>query len=184
MLRICLLLAIALASVTASADARPAAPDFELAGPDGERTRLQAAAADRVAVVFFWATWCPYCRALAPHLQSMVLEHGDGIDVLAVNIHEDGDPAGYLADNALDFRLLLNGERVAEDWGVTGTPRVFVVGCGRSVYFDQRTLPPRPAVDLSGNHRSRAAAQAPYWAAEIRKGIDAAAAAMAAGCTT
>ncbi|MEO1201617.1 MAG: TlpA disulfide reductase family protein [Pseudomonadota bacterium] len=182
--RICLLLAIVLVSVAATADGRPEVPDFELAGTDGKPTRLHAAATDRVAVVFFWATWCPYCRALAPHLQSMVLEHGDAIEVLAVNIHEDGDPAAYLADNALDFRLLLSGETVAEDWGVTGTPRVYVVGCSRSLYFDQRTLPPRPNVDLSGNHRSRAAAQAPYWAAEIRKGIDAATAAVAAGCAT
>src|SRR3546814_9228256 len=33
--------------------------------------------AGRPTVVLFWATWCPYCKALMPHLQSMLDEYGN-----------------------------------------------------------------------------------------------------------
>lgn len=43
---------------------------------------------ERPTIILFWATWCPYCKALMPHLQSIMLEHPGKVDVLALNIRE------------------------------------------------------------------------------------------------
>jgi hypothetical protein len=44
-----------------------------------------------------------------PHLQSIRLEYGDAVEILAINIMEDGDPVRYIADAGYDFTLLLSG---------------------------------------------------------------------------
>jgi hypothetical protein len=33
--------------------------------------------------VLFWATWCPYCKALMPHVQSNLDEYGKQVRVVA-----------------------------------------------------------------------------------------------------
>ncbi len=36
-------------------------------------------------IVFFWATWCPYCKAELTHLGELKAEYGDKIQIIAVN---------------------------------------------------------------------------------------------------
>lgn len=125
-------------------------------------------------VLFFWATWCPYCKALMPHLQSMRLEYGDRVEILAINIKEDGEPVEFIESAGYDFRLLLDGDPVADAYRIAGTPGVIVVDRERVVRFDLRRLPPLapPANASVESHRGKAAYLAPYWASEIRKSID------------
>ena len=110
-----------------------------------------------------------------PHLQSIRLEYGDDVRILAINIFEDGDPIGFMQDAGYDFTLLLDGDKVAETYGVTGTPAVFVVDNERKIRFDLRKLPRLEPPDTGepAGHRRKAAYRAPFWAAEIRKSIDA-----------
>jgi len=109
-----------------------------------------------------------------PHLQSIRLEYGQEVEILAVSIMEDGDPTAFLTDNGYDFVLLLNGDEVAATYGIRGTPGLMVLDRDRRVHFDLRELPPF-AMPSGGSlgHRKKAAYQAPYWAAEVRKSIDA-----------
>src|SRR3546814_5578562 len=86
--------------------------------------------AGRPTVVLFWATWCPYCKALMPHLQSMLDEYGnDRIEVVAIDIWEDNDDdwKSVIRDNGYDFRILLKGDALAPQWQVSGTPGLFVL---------------------------------------------------------
>ena len=62
---------------------------------------------ERPTIVLFWATWCPYCRALMPHLQSILDEYGEQVEVIALNIREDEDPVEYLDRFGFQFRLTL-----------------------------------------------------------------------------
>lgn len=162
-----------LLSAGASADERVVAPDFTLSTPAGRHVTLDEEVQQQTTLLFFWATWCPYCKALMPHLQSMRLEHGDDLEILAINMKEDGDPVAFLADAGYDFTLLLDGDAVAEAYEVTGTPGVFVVDRHRTVRFDLRDLPRMEPPDdgKPAGHTRRAAYRAPYWAAEIRKSV-------------
>lgn len=160
----------------ASAVAAEVAPDWSLVSSTGETIRLSEEVEQQTTVLFFWATWCPYCKALMPHLQSIRLEHGDNVKILAINFREDDDPVAFIEDAGYDFTVLPDGDAIAATYGVHGTPGVIVVDDQQQIRFDLRRLPKqdRPANDKEAmSHRKKAAYRAPYWAAEIRKSIDA-----------
>ena len=158
---------------TASASDRVVVTDWTLKTADGETVRLSERARDQTTLLFFWATWCPYCKALMPHLQSIRLEYGDKIEILAINVREDGDPFAFLREAGYDFLLLVDGDAVAEAYAIHGTPGLLVVDENLSVHFDLRAVPPitMPG-DSALNNRQKAAHRAPYWAAELRKSLD------------
>ena len=148
-------------------------PNWSLQTADGQTIELAAAVKQKPQIVFLWATWCPYCKALMPHLQSIVYEYGDDVDVLAVNIFDDGDPATFIENAGYDFTLLLDGDKVARQYAIIGTPGVIIVDQDMNIRFDLRELPAPPfVVDNKASNRSKAARVTPYWAAEIRKALD------------
>jgi thioredoxin 1 len=65
----------------------------------------RALAAGQVAVVDFWAPWCPPCRALAPSIEALAEERAD---VLVGKVNVDDHPA------------------IAERYGIRSIPTVIV----------------------------------------------------------
>ena len=152
------------------------APDWALTSSAGELTRLSTEVQEQPVILFFWATWCPYCKALMPHLQSMKLEYGDAMKILAINFRENGDPVGFIDEKGYDFTVLPDGDEVAAIYDVYGTPGIIIVDGERQIVFDLRQLPPYvpPSAGKKISHSKRAAYMAPYWAAAIRIEIDSA----------
>jgi cytochrome c biogenesis protein CcmG, thiol:disulfide interchange protein DsbE len=165
---------IGLIATSALVQAAEPAPDWTLTSAQGEATRLSAEVRQQPVVLFFWATWCPYCKAFMPHLQSIRLEHGDEVKVLAISFVEKGDPVGFVKDLGYDFTVLPGGDDVASIYGVYGTPGVILVDQEQQIRFDLRSLPPHDLPESAGksSHKKKAAYIAPYWAAELRKSID------------
>lgn len=158
-----------------AADEIRVAPDWTLQSQNGESVTLSEVTAKQPVIVLFWATWCPYCKALMPHIQSVRLEYGDEIRVLAVHFRDDkGDPVAFIEKAGYDFTLLPDGDEVANLNEVWGTPGLMIIDTDRVIRFDLYTL---PKLDLSGagespTHGKKAALLAPYWAAELRKSLD------------
>ncbi len=148
-------------------------PSFQLNTADGQAVSLPGASEKGIDVYFFWATWCPYCKQLMPHLQSIKDEYGDEINIYAINIRENGDPAEYLQNNGFDFVLLLEGDAVAEQYGVNGTPGLILVDQNGHSRFDMATLLAPASKALDGlKHGQRSRRIAPWWASQVRKQID------------
>jgi cytochrome c biogenesis protein CcmG/thiol:disulfide interchange protein DsbE len=158
-----------------SADEARIAPDWTLESENGETVTLSEVAAEQPVIVLFWATWCPYCKALMPHIQSVRLEYGDEIRVLAVHFHDDkGDPVAYIESAGYDFTLLPDGDEVAKLNEVWGTPGLMIIDRDRVIRYDLYSLP-KLDLSVSGEspaHSKKAAHLAPYWAAELRKSLD------------
>ncbi|GAB4190598.1 MAG: hypothetical protein Tsb002_18670 [Wenzhouxiangellaceae bacterium] len=169
-----LILALGLISQGLAADA-PQAPAFQLADSNGEMISLPRTDKKQGADIYlFWATWCPYCKALMPHLQSIIDEYGeDQITVYALNIREDGDPQGYLESQGFDFILLPEADAVATEYRAKTTPGVLLVDRAGKIQFNLYQLVANDSASLADlSHRQKAARRAPWWAAELRQAID------------
>ena len=49
-------------------------------------------------IVFFWASWCPYCKAELIHLGEVKTKYGDHVQILAVNRGESLGEAKAFSD--------------------------------------------------------------------------------------
>lgn len=81
-------------------------------------------------VLHFWATWCPYCKKIQPALQSMKDQSKeDDLIVLGVSFREDlgTKPQDVLNARGHDFMTLVDGEQLAADFSVRGTPTTFFI---------------------------------------------------------
>lgn len=160
------------AAASSSAQEYPEAPRFSLETAEGATLELPAEQ-QGIGVYLFWASWCPYCRALMPHLQSLEDEFGNAVTIYALNFRDQQDPAAYLDEQGFDFVLLPEADAVAESWGVKGTPGLFIVdqeGRVRFNLYDVLATNPPGFEDL--NHTQRAQRRAPFWAARIRESLD------------
>lgn len=157
-----------------SAYAQNAVPgsSFTLATVDGDELTLPDNQ-EGVGVYLFWASWCPYCRALMPHLQSIVDEYGNEVTVYALNFRDQRDAAGYMAENGFDFVLLPDADGVAERWGMRGTPGLVIVDGEGAVRFNlYDVLAENPPGYDEMSHSQRAQRRGPFWAARIRETLD------------
>jgi thiol-disulfide isomerase/thioredoxin len=65
---------------------------------DGSRFEARDAQA-RVLVLYWWASWCPFCAETTPHVEALWRAHqGRGLRLLALSIDSQAQPArDYLA---------------------------------------------------------------------------------------
>lgn len=166
-----LMLALACAVPQALADST-SAPSFTQADAAGNEVTLPSKQAG-VDIYLFWASWCPYCKALMPHLQSMQIEYGDDVRIYALNIRDDEDPVEFLQEHGYDFVLLPDADPVMELYGVRSTPAVFLVDQGGTIQFNLYQMVFDDSTEFKAlGHRQKSSRRAPHWAAEIRRVID------------
>lgn len=151
-------------------------PAWSLDTPSGETVSFPHEH-DGPVVLLFWASWCPFCKALMPHLQSILDEYPQGaLTMYAINFRDDGDPVEHMQSNGFEFTLLLDGGEVAKAYDVHATPGLLIFDADDRLalnlydvmeeYNQTVTLPD----DLS--FKQKAARKAPWWAARIRMALD------------
>ena len=102
----------------------------------GTEVELEALRGQPV-LVYFWATWCPVCRAQQGAVAAVAEDH----PVVTVAM-QSGGPAAlrtHLAEQGVSFPTVPdpNG-RLADRYGVAGVPMAFVVGPEGEVRFVTR----------------------------------------------
>lgn len=131
---------LALVCAPLSAEDRPVVANWVVETHDGRQISLyDEAEKGNTVIAVFWATWCRYCRDLLPKLDKFHRDHRDqNITVIAMNIWEDGDPLAYVKQRKISLPLVLKAERVAQQYGVIGTPAVYVIGPDRRLAYERR----------------------------------------------
>jgi len=85
----------------------------------------------RVVLLYFWATWCPYCAKEMPtSLQRLHTAFRDqGLVILAINLVEPrAQVAAWVQDRGLTFPVLLDETgAVASAYRVRATPTVILI---------------------------------------------------------
>ena len=137
---------------------------WEGKGADGKTIRFDPAHRTKPAILLFWATWCPYCEALMPTLQTIYDEAGkDHLDVYAIDIKEDGDPVKTLQERKQTFTLILDGDADRGSVSRQGNAGAVPRRCSRRYRLSRRH-------QRSGESRRRAARAAEAARIEINGG--------------
>ncbi|NLN17740.1 MAG: TlpA family protein disulfide reductase [Firmicutes bacterium] len=85
------------------------APDFTLADTQGENHRLSSYRGQPL-LLYFWASWCTFCRDDLPQLEELYQTHSDDrLVILAVNLLEKPELVKIIAQqHGLSFPVLLD----------------------------------------------------------------------------
>ena len=119
----------AAAKATVGAEPGQLAPDFELTSTTGEMVKLSDYRG-KVVVLDFWATWCPPCKKAMPHLQEIHEEFAsEDVVVLGVSVDANSEKVvqPFVDKHGYSFTMLLNGQRIAPDYKVSGIPATFIL---------------------------------------------------------
>ena len=117
-------------------------PDWSLTTGEGERLNYYEDSEGKVSVIIFWATSCIYCHSLMPQLDIVYRKYrSKGVNFYAIDVPEEGkiDPVEYFEAKQLSYTLLLDGDEVAEQFGVKRKPAVFVVDKERKIIYKRPT---------------------------------------------
>ncbi|GAB2827537.1 thioredoxin [Alpinimonas psychrophila] len=85
----------------------------------------QVLASSKPVLVDFWAEWCGPCRAVGPILDQILLENGDKIDIVKLNVDENPQTAAlYQITSIPAMKVFQNGEVVKTIIGAKPKPAI------------------------------------------------------------
>lgn len=115
-------------------------PDaVQLEDLDGNPVDLATIIGGRPALIEFWATWCPLCKALEPRIAAVKEEHGDALEVVIVAVGVNQTPRSirrHTAEHAPPGRILFDARgRAARAFQAPTTSYIVALdAAGRVVY--------------------------------------------------
>ncbi len=116
------------------------AEDWTLVDDSDASINYYTDSGNKVSVILFWATWCPYCRSLMPYIQELADEYKDNeVKFYALNVWEDRDPKRYFQKYGFTFHLMMRADLTAEDYGVKGTPALFVIDKSHRIIYVRKS---------------------------------------------
>ena len=158
-------LGLAMSGAMASVDQGDAAPPWQARDFAGHVVDFPAVAQGKPAIVIFWATWCPYCKAFMPYLKNIEEDYAKlGVKVIAIDVKEDGrgDPKAYVQGLGFSPVAVANGDSIMQAYGIRYIPGLFIVdGKGQVAYK-------RPWSDLPAGQTV-----AELWDGQVRTALDA-----------
>lgn len=95
-------------------------------------------------ILFFWTTWCPYCRTEIKELNKIFDQaKSEGINIIGINIGESNQKVEKFFKNyALKLKILLDNEGLlADNYNVNGVPTYIFLDKDGKVVSTEHTLP-------------------------------------------
>lgn len=116
------------------------------------------------AVILFWATWCPYCKAFMPRAAEIQAEYAEaGVQIIGLNHKERGygDPAAYAKSLGFPMVAIADADSIGDAWSIDFIPGLLIVDGGGNIVYRRRStnLP-------AGRKVSE------LWAGEVRAVLD------------
>jgi thiol-disulfide isomerase/thioredoxin len=123
-------------------EAGAAAPDFTIKDTEGKAFNFGEEKGKAPSILVFWSIFCEPCRIEMPIVQRLHEKYRDALTVLAVAL--DGEPlknsiVGFVKQEGYTFRVLIDELdekemfKVADPYGVGGTPTIYLVDRGGKI---------------------------------------------------
>ncbi len=94
---------------------------------NGNSTSLETLSKERIAVVYFWGTWCHICSYTSPTIDRL---HQNGIPALGVAVHSgpDTEIQTYMKEHQLQFPTVNDSDdQLAANWKIAVTPTIILI---------------------------------------------------------
>lgn len=135
-----LLTVILLAAWGAGVGASEPAAEFTLADTGGHNVSLKSYRNKQAVLLFFWTTWCPYCRQQLGIINDKYAQiSAKGLAVLGIDVGESPQAVRrFLEKYSLQYPVLLDSKaEVIAKYHAVGVPTyVLVDKKGNAVYED------------------------------------------------
>ena len=117
----------------------PKAPDFSIRANDGQTYSLDYLKGN-VVLLYFWATWCPYCRRAVPHMNDLANEYANApFTIISICGSKDTESwHTYINDHRMDWPQYFDVNRKMEYlFGARGVPNFFLIDKNGYVVYHQ-----------------------------------------------
>lgn len=95
---------------------------------------LTLAGAGQPTLVYFWGSWCGICRIKEGDMESLARDHR--VISVILTSGNDNEVRGYLKERGLKLPVINDPDgTISREWGVIGTPTVFIVDTGNRIRF-------------------------------------------------
>lgn len=103
--------------------------DFSLQSITDKKISLTDFLGNKIILMNFWATWCPYCITEIPRLNEIKATFADHVQVLSIDILEGPEKVKKMAQKeGITYDVLLDQKgEVARRYRVKGTPTSIVI---------------------------------------------------------
>ena len=97
---------------------------------DGNRIDLFQMSQAEPVLVYFWASWCPVCRAVSPAVSALRDDHA--VVTVALSSGSREQVLSFAREHDLGFVIVNDpGGDIGRTWNVRGTPTIAVLYRGR-----------------------------------------------------
>ena len=116
------------------------APDFVVTTIEGNQVRLsQFREENRPVLLYFWATWCPFCRRDFGIVKNVYPKYADKVTFLAIDLDISENAKiiqqykNAMGLEGIDFAL--GNGKVLSDYQITHTTTKYAVGRNRIILY-------------------------------------------------
>ncbi|TLM76956.1 protein disulfide oxidoreductase [Microbulbifer harenosus] len=103
-----------------------AAPELVATDIQGQAVNLQAMTEDGPVLIYFWATWCGYCRVVSPAVSDLADQHQ--VITIALQSGSADEVAAYQLKHQLEFRTINDPQgALSASWGLQVTPTIAII---------------------------------------------------------
>ncbi|TEW54010.1 protein disulfide oxidoreductase [Psychromonas sp. RZ22] len=105
------------------------APELITMSVQNKQIDLLAMSQEKPVLVYFWATWCSVCSVVSPSVD--FVDGGTQVITVALNSGNNKRIQQYLHAKKYDFSVINDPKgTIAQEWGITVTPTLFVINKG------------------------------------------------------
>lgn len=103
--------------------------------------------AGKPAIIEFWATWCPPCRASIPHLNELYAKYRDrGLVIVGITNEDRPTVEKFLKGLPIKYAVAFDeGGKMGEYFRVRGIPHAFLVNADGKIVWQGHPMALREA---------------------------------------